>query len=326
MFLRLLLVVALCTSLFAADHKIEDGWIKTHDGYQLYFQKIGNGPQKVIVPLRVFTIAALKELASDQRTLIFYDTRNRGKSQSIADATAITLQNDVRDLESVRSHFKIKKFTPMGYSYAGMMVVLYATEFPQYIDRIVQFGPVPHTFGAKYSADYENSNDTSWRTEAELAELRALREQGLEQKDPKAFCLKYNAVSSRRNVYKAKSDGSGEVCEFPNEWPVNFQKHLEAHFVGSVQNFKFPVDQLKKVTMPVLTIHGKKDRNAPYGAGREWAAILPDARLLTLDEAAHAVWADEPKITLAALKTFLDGKWPDQAERITKNPALAEPK
>jgi pimeloyl-ACP methyl ester carboxylesterase len=39
--------------------------------------------------------------------------------------------------------------------------------------------------------------------------------------------------------------------------------------------------------MPVLTIHGTKDRNAPYGSGREWAFNLPNARLLTIKGGAH---------------------------------------
>jgi proline iminopeptidase len=316
MFSRFLCLLALSTSLFANGQKSEDGWIKTHDGYQLYYQRIGDGPEKIVVPLRLYTIDALKALASKERTLVFYDTRNRGKSQHIEDAKAITLENDVRDLETVRSHFKFEKFTPMGYSYAGMMVALYATQHPQRIDKLLQFGPVPPTFGTKYPAEHDNSNDTTWRDDAAAKELHTLREQKLEEKDPQAYCRKYQAYAARRNVFKAKSDGSGDVCEYPNEWPANFQKHIEAHFVGSVQNFKFPIADLAKIKSPVLTIHGRKDRNAPYGAGREWATILPNARLLTLDEAAHAVWADEPKITLEALDEFLKGDWPKRAEQL----------
>jgi pimeloyl-ACP methyl ester carboxylesterase len=57
---------------------------------------------------------------------------------------------------------------------------------------------------------------------------------------------------------------------------------------------------------PVLTIHGTKDRNAPYGAGREWARNLPNARLLTAEGAAHQVWVDRPEV-LAQIREFLEG-------------------
>jgi pimeloyl-ACP methyl ester carboxylesterase len=56
--------------------------------------------------------------------------------------------------------------------------------------------------------------------------------------------------------------------------------------------------------VPVLTIHGTKDRNAPYGAGKEWAEALPSARLLTAEGAAHQAWVDRPEL-LVAIREFL---------------------
>ena len=71
-----------------------------------------------------------------------------------------------------------------------------------------------------------------------------------------------------------------------------------------------------KVTMPVLTIHGTADRAVPYGAGREWAFILPNAKLLTIEEGGHLSWIEEPERVLDAVKTFLSGRWPKDVERI----------
>jgi pimeloyl-ACP methyl ester carboxylesterase len=73
---------------------------------------------------------------------------------------------------------------------------------------------------------------------------------------------------------------------------------------------------LAKVQGPVLTIHGTKDRSAPYGAGREWASVLPNARLLTIDNAAHAPWIEAPGKVLGPIETFLEGAWPPAAENI----------
>ena len=56
--------------------------------------------------------------------------------------------------------------------------------------------------------------------------------------------------------------------------------------------------------VPVLTIHGTWDRNAPYAAGREWALTLPNARLITVERAAHQVTADAPEIVLPAIDDF----------------------
>ena len=87
--------------------------------------------------------------------------------------------------------------------------------------------------------------------------------------------------------------------------------------VGAVQRLDIPKEEVAKVNVPVLTIHGTKDRNAVYGSGREWAFMLPNARLLTIAGAAHAAYVEAPEVILPAINTFLNGKWPDNVERVT---------
>jgi len=98
------------------------------------------------------------------------------------------------------------------------------------------------------------------------------------------------------------------------EWPVRLNKHFEAHF-KSVQANDFPPEAVARVRMPVLTVHGKMDRNAPYGGGREWAATLPDGRLATVKEGAHNPWVDEPAV-VTWIGEFFAGKWPANAEKV----------
>jgi pimeloyl-ACP methyl ester carboxylesterase len=107
-----------------------------------------------------------------------------------------------------------------------------------------------------------------------------------------------------------------DPCDMPNEWPVNLERHFEHHF-AAVQRLDVPVESVRRVRAPVLTIHGTWDRNAPYAAGREWALTLPDARLITVEGAAHQVTVDAPEIVIPAIDVFVGGRWPERAERIT---------
>ena len=43
----------------------------------------------------------------------------------------------------------------MGYSYLGFMVVLYAMDHPDRVERLVQLGPVPRKFGTEYPASLD---------------------------------------------------------------------------------------------------------------------------------------------------------------------------
>jgi pimeloyl-ACP methyl ester carboxylesterase len=104
-------------------------------------------------------------------------------------------------------------------------------------------------------------------------------------------------------------------CDMPNEWPANFARHLQYHF-GAIQELDVSREDVARVRVPVLTIHGTWDRNAPYAAGREWAMTLPNARLLTVEGAAHQVTADAPDVVIGAIDGFVDGKWPAGAEQV----------
>jgi proline iminopeptidase len=317
--MKRLAFVLLLSSLFAhASAKEATGFVTAHDGARLSYRKLGNGPQAVIVPGGFLFDGAFDRFATPGRTVIFYDMRNRGRSDAVKDLSQVTIQNDVRDLETVRAHFGVKKAALIGYSYLGFMVVLYAKDHPEHVERIIQLGAVPRQWDTEYPASLRNDDRAQIVDREAWNEVQELEKQDYKESHPREFCEKQWKVFRRFLVGKpenvAKLPG---WCDLPNEWPVNFSKHLEAHFVGSVQKLKVPKEEFAKVSVPVLTIHGTKDRNAAYGAGREWALTLPNARLVTVKGAAHQSWADEPGLLLGAIETFLRGDWPKEAEKIT---------
>ena len=74
----------------------------------------------------------------------------------------------------------------------------------------------------------------------------------------------------------------------------------------------------RQIEKPVLVVHGTQDRNAAYGGGRDWAMTFPNARLVTVEGAAHCAWADDPELVLGAIDAFLGGNWPETSERVTQ--------
>lgn len=301
----------------AAEPKLEKGYVRTHDGYRLYYERAGSGKQAVIIPGRLFMIQDFRELA-EGRILISYDMRNRGKSDRVEDLKAITIESDIRDLETVRRHFNVARFTPVGYSYLGLMVVLYAAQHPERVERIVQIGAVPRKWGTEYPAHLQNRDLKQIIPVDEWSDLEKAQEQGMKEKSPQEYCIKQWNVLSRRMLVgnQNKRDKVPVPCDMENEWPINFERHLKAHFEGSIQKLDVKKEYVRQVKVPVLIIHGRKDRNAPYGAGREWALTLPNARLITVENGAHQVWVDDPEV-INEIDTFLRGKWPTRAERIS---------
>ena len=293
--------------------KFEEGYVPTPDGVKLYYRKLSGGsPITLIVPLDYVLHEPMRQFA-DVATVITYDLRNRGKSTRATDVKMLTIDGDVADLETIRAYFKVDKFIPVGFSYLGKVVAMYAAQHPEHVARVIQLGPA-----ANRAADFpDGPRDKEFGAAAEDVEKwQEMRAAGAMEKDPRAFC---EAQWKVMNFYlvgnPAHASKDVSFCAFENEWPVNFNKTLETLW-PTVEKASLSGDELKKIAMPVLVIHGDKDRNATYPEGRAWAGALPDARLVTVTGAAHAAWRDDPVAVFGAMRHFLRGEWPLNSAKV----------
>jgi pimeloyl-ACP methyl ester carboxylesterase len=134
---------------------------------------------------------------------------------------------------------------------------------------------------------------------------------------PVEFCRCFWALL--RPLYVTNPADAGklgwEPCDLPNE--LGFLRHWMGSIQPSIQALRLTEAGLSRVQTPVLTIHGRRDRSAPYGGGREWAHALGNARLLTVEDAAHVPWIEAPDAVFGAIDTFLRGEWPAAALKVT---------
>ena len=286
----------------AVIEKVEEGFVPADDGLKLYYRKVGSGPVTMIVPLDAYLHEQFRQFA-DIATVITYDPRNRGRSGRSEDQKTSTIQQDVRDLEAVRRHLKIERFVPVGYSYLGLMVALYTLEHPERVTRVVQLGPAPfRKFPEKPQPEAAAAFEEAQK------KIETLRAANASQRD---LCVafwdifKVTFVGNPANA--AKFDTS--FCELENEWGRNLLPHF-AKLFESIDALNLTPERLENLRVPVLTIHGTKDRNAPYEGGVLWAATLPDARLVTVGDAAHNAWLDDPATVFGSIRHFLRGEWP----------------
>jgi pimeloyl-ACP methyl ester carboxylesterase/ketosteroid isomerase-like protein len=288
----------------------EEGKLTTADGVQLYYRKLGAGPVTLIVPLDFALHDAFRQFA-DVATVISYDLRNRGKSSRAKDVNTLTIEQDVRDLESVRAQLKVEKFIPVGYSYLGKVVAMYAAAHPERVTRLIQLGPAAN----RWKDEPERPQEDTGAPAAEIEKWEAMRAAGGEGKG-RELCEQMWTVMSYSMVGDSKhaSRFDRSFCTLENEWPANFRSTMGTLW-PTIESAVLSADELKKITMPVLVIHGTKDRNASYSGGRRWATALPDARLVTVEGGAHASWLDDPVTVFGAIRHFLRGEWPLGAER-----------
>lgn len=299
-----------------------DGFILVQDGVRLYFQRLGGGPRTILVPNGFCFREDFRYLSNDG-TLVFYDVRNRGRSNTIRDPALLArgIQQDVDDLDLVRRHFGADQVDLIGHSYIGLMVALYAMQYTAHARRVVQIGPAQPDAAKQYPAHLTGADATFAEVMAEIARMMKEPPQG----EPEQVCKKFWSVLARILVINPADAGRIDWgrCDLANE--RSFMQYWLGHLQPSIQRLQLTAEDFAKVTAPVLIVHGTKDRNSPYGGARDWAAQLPDARLVTAPNAAHAPWIEAPELVFRSIETFLNGAWPDAAEKVSESPINAIP-
>jgi len=294
---------------------LTEGYLTTTDGIRVFFQKAGTGPDAVIVPNAAYMFDDFKHLA-EHRTVIFYDLRNRGRSDAITDASKLKggVHNDVADLEAVRAYFDLARVSLLAHSYVGFVVALYAMRYPEHVNRVVQIGPSQPLPAKQYPPHLQGADAASAVANAKMMELQKEGPAG----DPEEFGKKMWALM--KPLYVANPEDAHKITwsvdHLPNESLIRLMTYFTQYLSPSIQTTNLTPQDFAKAGMPVLTIHGARDRHAPYGGGRDWASFLPDARLVTVEGGAHLPWIESPEKVFGSIDVFLDGRWPETAERL----------
>jgi len=72
--------------------------------------------------------------------------------------------------------------------------------------------------------------------------------------------------------------------------------------IASHQTF----DRLSELDVPTLVVHGQSDRLVPHANGEDVARRIRGARLVSIPNASHIFFTDQPDITRDELFSFLD--------------------
>jgi len=118
------------------------------------------------------------------RELLYYDQRGGGRSPVPRDVP-VGWTEQVADLEALRRHWGLEQLTIVGYSWGGLLALLYGLEHPGRIGRLALVSPAPAWRAARerFEAVFSGRNlDPAFQEERRL-----LRESGLRERDPAAF-------------------------------------------------------------------------------------------------------------------------------------------
>ena len=118
------------------------------------------------------------------RALFYYDQRGGGRSP-VDREVPVGWRDHVADLEALRITLGQDKLTLCGYSWGGLLAVLYALEHPTRVERLALVSPASITIA--YREEFERRFAERMNTPAIVQAREALRQSGLREQDPAAY-------------------------------------------------------------------------------------------------------------------------------------------
>ncbi len=163
------------------------------NGVRLFTRRVGAGPLVVILHggpgaqhdylLPQYDLLAPAE-GGGRRELFYYDQRGGGRSPVPHD-TPVGWREQVADLDAIRAGLGLERLTLCGYSWGGLLALLYLLEQPVRVERLALVSPASPT--AAYRRQFEAEFARRMAAPEVVRERDALRAGGLRERDPAAY-------------------------------------------------------------------------------------------------------------------------------------------
>ena len=128
---------------------------------RLFTRQVGNGPLVVVLhggpgASHDYLLPQYDLLATrGGRSLLYYDQRGGGQSPVPRD-TPLGWREHVADLEALRGEHDLEQLTLCGYSWGGLLAVLYFLEHPERVARLALVSPAGVTAEYRYQDGWSN--------------------------------------------------------------------------------------------------------------------------------------------------------------------------
>jgi proline iminopeptidase len=157
-------------------------------GVALFERRAGTGPSTVVLhggpgAHHDYLLPGFDTLA-ERRTLIYYDQRGGGRSP-VPREVPVGWREQVEDLEALRQVWGMERLSIAGYSWGGLLALLYAIEHPGRVERLALVSPAPAWAAAR--VEFEARLAARTMTPALQEARAALRSSGLRERDPEAY-------------------------------------------------------------------------------------------------------------------------------------------
>ncbi len=278
------------------------------DGGKLFYKKFGSGSPVIVLHGgpgldQEYLLPQMLELAKDYE-VIFYDQRGSGQSLATKiDPTCINIHQFVKDLDTLRKHMGVKKFTLVGHSWGGFLAMNYAVKYPQHLSNLILLNTCP----ADFKGQQGFVNEFMKRTKPIANQISPLSDYNLFEK------LKKEEISKLyRTLFSVYFYNPNEVEKLNlNMAEASSQSGFKVHEHMSKTDFLtdninlFP--KLKTLKVPTLIVHGNQDLMPAWTAQAIQKAVS-NSEIVYLEQCGHFSYIEKPVELFSKMRNFMGKK------------------
>ena len=280
----------------------KDGFAQS-DGVKIYYRTFGTGTPILIINggpgLNSDGFVDLAKTLSAQNQTIVYDQRGTGKSvmQKI-DASSITMELMIDDMENLRKQLKIERWIILGHSFGGMLASYYATIHP---DRIISM-ILSSSGGIDLDLLSYVSKNINARLTPQQQDSASYWSQKINNGDTSYFA-RWQRAKVLANAYVYNKKYALPIAERLTQSDLRVNNLIWQN----MQKIKFNcAPKLSTFTKPVLIIQGKQDV-IEERTSQKANKILKNSKLVILDHCVHYGWLDNRDMYLSEVEKFISG-------------------
>jgi proline iminopeptidase len=252
-------------------------------GVELFVRRVGTGHPTVVLhggpgAHHDYLRPGFDGLARG-RELIYYDQRGGGQS-AVPREVPVGWTEQVADLEALRESWRLERMTVVGYSWGGLLALLYAVGQPGRIGRLVLVSPAPAWRAAREG--FEQTFATRNLDPAFQEERKQLRESGLRERDPAAFQQRIFELSVAPYFY--------DPARARDLTPFRVTGRTQQEVWSSLGDYDLRPRLPSLRGIPSLVLHGENDV-IPVEASRAAAELL-GAELHTIPHCGHVPYVE----------------------------------
>jgi proline iminopeptidase len=299
----LVLVVVACSgSSTSATPSAADSGFVAAPGARLFYKSVGNREPILVVHGgpgmdHTYLLPGMLGLAKSHR-MVFYDQRGGGRTDGDVNASTVSFDRFLADVDAVIDSLKLGRPVLLGHSWGGFVAMRYAARYPDRLRALILM----------------NTEEPGQRYEAEsfrLMRQRLTRDDSIEvariAKTPEMARSDTSAINGTLRIYFRATFADRSLAE---QLSVDLDARTAKNMAPVATLVMGPLmesdfwSEVATIRVPTLIVQGAQDV-IPLAMPRELAKTIPFAQLAIIENAGHFPYIEKPTETFGAINSFL---------------------